>query len=374
MSETISAPLSSPNADSPADISPAPATQPRLSIADAMNRLRGQPTGQPEQEGGRTGGDSDTLSPPRDARGRFTASEGAEQSQQPDARRASGVEAMEQALGLRPAEAPGATPEAPEGAAAPTDSIEVDGRRYSLDEFRGAMRRDADYTRKTQELAQQRNQLQAQAQQVQAQQQAIDQFLPMIQPEVTRLQAMLADAPMPDAMLRQTDPPAYWEAFARHQDAIAAHQRFFGMLQQQEATRAQQMQQAVDQANAELASRYSFWANEAQRAEVQTALVDWARGVGFQDHELRGLSNPLYLETMMKAMAHDASVGKVRTAAPEPTVRATPRMGAAPPPRPAEAVAAASAAFGAKPSWQNGAALLTAQQAADRRGNGHRDW
>jgi hypothetical protein len=38
-------------------------------------------------------------------------------------------------------------------------------------------------------------------------------------------------------------------------------------------------------------------------------------------------------------------------------------------------VSAAAEAFANKPSWQNGAALLTAQQTAARRsGNGHTNW
>jgi hypothetical protein len=184
----------------------------------------------------------------------------------------------------------------------------------------------------------------------------------------------MADAPMPDASLRATDPAAYWDAFARHQDAIVAHQRFFGMLNQQQAAREQQLARAVEDANTTLANKYSFWADPQQRGEVQTALVSWARGLGFQDNDLRGLHDPRILEVMMKAMAHDAAVGKTRTAAPEATVRAAPRTGTAPPPQPAEAVAAATQAFQAKPNWQNGAALLTAQQAASRRSNGHSNW
>ena len=364
MSETTSAPV----ADAPAEISPAPASQKPLSIADAMAKLRGQPEGQtapPEST-------QPAAERPRDEQGRFTRAEGTEPADGRPQGRRSGVEAMEEALGLRPGDAPQEPSSEP--TAAPAGAYELDGRQWSPDALREQIRLAADYTHKTQDVARQREALQAQQLQVQQQQQAIDQFLPLIQPEVTKLQAMLADAPMPDAALRATDPHAYWDAFARHQDAIAAHQRFFGMLQQQQAARDQQLARAVDDANAKLAAKYSFWADPQQRGEVQTALVSWARDLGFQDHELRGLSNPLYLEVMMKAMAHDASAGKVRTAAPEATVRAAPRMGQAPPPRPTEALAAAQQAFEAKSSRQNGAALLTAQQAAGRRGNGHTNW
>ena len=42
--------------------------------------------------------------------------------------------------------------------------------------------------------------------------------------------------------------------------------------------------------------------------------------------------------------------------------------------RSAYGVASAAEAFQAKPNWQNGAALLSAQQSASRRGNGHSNW
>jgi hypothetical protein len=368
MSETTSAPVAPASApDAAVDISPAPATQPRLSIADAMQKLRGQPT----TEGVKTGADSATLDRPRDEQGRFARADGTAETQEPAARPRSGVAAMEEALGLKPADTP---PEAPGEPTEAAHGYELDGRTWSPDALREQIRLASDYTQKTQEVARARDALQAQFQQVQQQQQAIDQFLPLIQPEVARLQAMMADAPMPDPALRQVDPAAYWDQFARHQDAIGAHQRFFGMLQQQQAARDQQLARAVEEANTVLAAKYSFWADPQQRGEVQSALVQWARANGFEDHELRGLSNPRYLEVMMKAMAHDANAGKVRTTAPEATVRAAPRMGTAPPPRPAEAVASAAEAFQAKPSWQNGAALLSAQQSAARRGNGHSNW
>ena len=362
MSETTSAPAPT-SADAPVDISPAPATQPRLSIADAMQKLRGQPEGQVAATP--TAGER-----ARDEQGRFARSPDATDTEAPAAARRSGVEAMEEALGVKPGDIPTEAPGEPTA----DRGYELDGRQYSAAELKSLVAAGTDYTAKTQELARHREALQAQFQQVQQQQHAIDQFLPMIQPEVTRLQAMMADAPMPDAMLRQTDPAAYWDQFARHQEAIAAQQRFYGMVQQQQAAREQALARAVEDGNTKLAAKYSFWADPQQRGEVQTALVSWARGAGFQDHELRGLSNPLYLEVMMKAMAHDASAGKVRTTAPEAAVRAAPRMGNAPPPRPAEAVAAAHEAFQAKPNWQNGAALLSAQQSASRRGNGHSNW
>ena len=355
MSESVSAPVAdAPAADAPGPISPAPNTQPAISISDAARMLRGART--PAQAA------ADAAEP------------AAEQppAAEPPKR---GVDAMAKALGLKTAEA---APDSTEGAEPPqpaADGFELDGRRWTPDSLREQIRLAEDYTRKTQAVAEQARQVQAAQQQLRQQQQALDQFLPLIQPQVTQLQAMLADAPMPPPELRANDPAAYWDAFARHQDAIVAHQRFFAMQQQQDAARAQAQAQMVAEGTAVLAQKYpDVWGDPAARREAQDTLVTWARGIGFKDAELQSLANPLYVEVMMKAAAWDNMQAGVVTAAPTPTVRAAPARGAAPPPRPAEEIQAAQARFEAKPDWRNGAALLSAQQSASRRGNGHSSW
>ena len=356
MSESVSAPVAdAPAADAPGPISPAPYSQEPISISDAARMLRNART-------------------PAQAAAEAAAPAEAQPAAEPPKR---GVDAMAKALGLKTAEAAADAPEgeAAEPAQPPADGFELDGRRWTPDSLREQIRLAEDYTRKTQAVAEQARAVQAAQQQLRQQQQALDQFLPLIQPQVTQLQAMLADAPMPPPELRAQDPAAYWDAFARHQDAIVAHQRFFAMQQQQEAARNQAQAQAVAEGTAILAQKYpDVWGDPAARREAQDALVTWARGQGFNDAELQSLSNPRYVETMMKAAAWDNMQAGVRTAAPTPTVRAAPARGAAPPPRPAEEIRAAQARFEAKPDWRNGAALLSAQQSASRRGNGHSNW
>ena len=156
---------------------------------------------------------------------------------------------------------------------------------------------------------------------------------------------------------------------------LAEQQRFSQMQMLQAQARDQALARAVEDGNAELAKKYSFWADPQQRQEVQTAIVEWALNNGYSKDELRGLSSPKYLETMMKASAYDRMIAGSRTTAPNLTVRTAPPRGAAPPPRPVEQVQSAQQEFDNKPTWQNGAALLTAQRnAASNRGNGHTNW
>src|SRR5215469_4825304 len=141
MSETTSAPV----ADAPAEISPAPASQKPLSIADAMAKLRGQPEGQtapPEST-------QPAAERPRDEQGRFTRAEGTEPADGRPQGRRSGVEAMEEALGLRPGDVPQEPSSEPTAAA---QGYELDGRQYSAAELKSLIAAGTDYTQKTQEL------------------------------------------------------------------------------------------------------------------------------------------------------------------------------------------------------------------------------
>lgn len=337
---------------------PAPSSRPEISISDAARLLRRARATQNEQR-------SETIQ----NRGEAPASL---QPQADTADRASGrgLAALDRALGVpggaegeQTAPEPGATPPA-EGQT--RDGFEIDGRRYEASELRSLVAAGQDYTRKTQQLAEQMRQLEGQ-------QQALAQFLPHIQPEVQRLQQTLAEAPRPDPALRQQDPASYWEQFARWQDAMAEQQRFaqINMLQQQARDAA--MQQAVDEGNAELAKKWPFWADPTQRAEIQQEVVRWALDKGgYTKDELRGLTNARYLETMIKAMNFDRMVAGSKTSAPASRMRTASPMGAAPPPPPAQHVAKAMEAFEARPSIRSGAALLGARRSNS--GNGHSTW
>jgi hypothetical protein len=356
MSESVGSVVAdAPAADAPAPISPPPNTQERLTISDAARMLRGARQPPQRAESGQQAGDSGQQAPaaPEPPAESMPARKG------PD-----GVEAMTRALGLKQE-----TAEPADDAAAPEtgDGLDLDGRRWSHDQLREQIRLATDYTRKTQEVAQQR-------QEIEQQRAALAQFMPLIQPELERMQQQIAQVVYPDPALRHTDPAAYWDQVARFNDAQVNQHRLIQMQQMQMQARDAALAQQVEEGNRTLAQKYAFWADPAQRQQVQSWVTEWALTQGgYTRDELRGLSNPKHLETLMKAASFDAHIANTRTSAPQPTVRRAP-TGSAPPPRPAEQVAAAAEAFANKPSWQNGAALLSAQSQARTRGNGHSNW
>lgn len=363
MSESTSAPATAPTGDTTSDYSaPAPDTQPAVSVSDAARLLRAarrQMASSPNQSAGSPNAPTAPATAPATAP---TAPDPAPA----DAGRPRGVAAMEAALGLAPATDSGDAAQATQTTQPMADGIELGGRRWTQAELQAELSKAQDYTHKTQQVA-------AQARELEAQQRALAQFLPYIQPEVEALQRRLAESPRPDPMLRQTDPATYWDQFAAWQDAMHEQQRVHQVMATQQQAREAAQQQAVEQANQELAARYPFWNDPTQRREIQLKVIEWARAQGYPDAELQSLTSARHLETLFKAALYDDSVKGARTAAPKPSVAAAPPRGAAPPVAPAARVTAAMEAFDAKPDWRTGAALIGARRAGTRT-NGHSNW
>jgi hypothetical protein len=354
MSESVSADVGV-SVDAPAPVSPAPNTQPAISISDAARMLRSaRPAPQPAQ--------AEAAPAP-------AAQEPAPEPPAEPPKRLTGVEAMERALGLKAAEgADEGAEEAPEPAAAA--GFEFEGRRLSEAELRRELNLAKDYTYKTQQLAQQQRE-------VQEAHALLAQFLPTIAPEIQRMQQQFQQTQPPDPMLKQINPQEYAERMNAFYESWAHNQRYEQMQKQMDQARGAAIAKAVEEGEKYLSDKFDFWRDPQQRGEVQQHLRRWAtQDMGYSDAELNGVTNPKYIETLIYAMmGHRMLNSTPRTQAPQPVVRAAPPRGSAPPPRPAEAVSAAAAAFEAKPSWQNGAALYTARQLADRRsGNGHTNW
>ena len=266
---------------------------------------------------------------------------------------------MEKALGVPPTapssqESTENQPQTPQNA---LSALEIDGKHYSQTELREAVLKSTDYTRKTQELAQQRQQLEAQ-------QRALAEVLPHIQPELMRLQEMVQNPPQPpDPRLIETDQKQYLIDRANYEHALAEQQRLFSLNNLQGQAQQRALEQQVAVANEQLAKELPFWADPQQRLEAQQQIVEWATSKGgFSRDELRGLSSPHHLKTMMKAAMFDRWVEGAKTSAPPSS--SVPARGVAPPPAPSERIAAATEAFQARPDARSGAALIAARRAA----------
>ena len=260
------------------------------------------------------------------------------------------------ALGLQEGAQPAAPVDGAPAAETPTDGVyTIDGHRVTAAQIRTAMGQAADYTRKTQELAQQRQQLQQQAE-------ALATVLPHIQPELAKLGQQLQGAAPPDPRMIDTDPQGYLRQFAAYQQATAEQQRLGTLTQLQQQAYERSMSQQVEAGNKMLSEKYEFWRDDASRSAVQRDIARWAESKGgYTRQELQGLSDPRHVESMMKAMMFDRMVEGAKTTAPKPVQTAQVR-GVRPPPAAAAQVQQAEQAFEARPNARNAAALLSARR------------
>ena len=354
-----------PAAPAPSEAAPAPNTQPAISISDAA-RLLGRQRRAPDAPAPTSPEATRRPSPNEVTRTEaVAATEGdapAKVQGGAAAKAPATLSAMEKALGVPGTEGaapPGSTPNGADTSA----GIEIDGKRYTQTELREHVLKATDYTKKTQELAAQRQELESRAQ-------ALATVLPYIQPELARLAESVQNAPQrPDPRLLEVDPNRYHRERAAYEQAVEEQGRLANLttLQQQAAGRA--MEQQVAAANEQLAKEFPFWADPAERLAAQQQVVEWATSKGgFSRDELRGLTSAHHLKTMMKAAMFDRWIDSAKTSAPASL--AAPVRGQAPPPAPTERVQAAQERFDAKPDWRSGAALLAARRAAEANGSG----
>ena len=333
---------------------PAPASQESISLSDAGRLLARR-----RQEAAREAQGQPTarLNPspaPAGPPGQLTAP--VESKPAAPAAPTDSYDTIAKALGLEQGAAPAAPIDGAPAAETPTDGVyTIDGHRVTAAQIRTAMGQAADYTRKTQELAAQRQQLQQQAE-------ALATVLPHIQPELAKLGQQLQGAAPPDPRMIDTDPQGYLRQFAAYQAATAEQQRLGTLTQLQQQAYERSMSQQVEAGNKMLSEKYEFWRDDASRSAVQRDIAKWAESKGgYTRQELQGLSDPRHVESMMKAMMFDRMVEGAKTTAPKPVQTAQVR-GVRPPPAAAAQVQAMEQAFEARPNARNAAALHSARR------------
>lgn len=207
-------------------------------------------------------------------------------------------------------------PQGPQG-----DALEV-----TLDELQNSYMRQADYTRKTMEVAQQRQEAQAMSQQIAADR---EQYLQGIQTMGNALQAQ--EPPMPDQSLQEVDPVAYLEQVEgvrqhreRMQGLAQEHQR---VAQQQDQARTQAMAEHLQNAKQNLVHVMPELSNPEKMKDFVTKNREHLVQSGFTQEEANNVYDWRAAVYIDKARRYDEmmakSAGKI-AAAPKsntPTIR-----------------------------------------------------
>jgi hypothetical protein len=202
-----------------------------------------------------------------------------------------------------PDETPAEDGQAPEeGTPAPADEeVEYEGKAYRVPpELKSALLRQADYTRKTQEVAAQRKQLEEQQKQFeQVEQFRQGQFQLAVQLQAID-QQLDAYAKFDWASLSDSDPSQYLKLDRQYRDLQMLRQQKLAegqqALQHQQQLTAQQRQSAVQQGQIELAKRVTGW-NQQLAQDVGASALKY----GFTESEVSTLLDPRFVHVL-----HDA--------------------------------------------------------------------
>ncbi len=200
-------------------------------------------------------------------------------------------------------------------------TVEVDGEEITVEELKAANLRQRDYTRKTQELAEQRKTLEAQYSEIERERAQYAQMLPALQQRLEQKEQE------PDwDTLYDTDPTMAAKAerqWRKQQDereaqmqAVQAEQQRLQKLQQE---KVQQMQeQYVSQQREILPEVIPEWRDNKVAAQEATQIRDFLLGEGFTEQDIGGLTNATLVKLARKAMLYDRGETRVTAAKAKP--------------------------------------------------------
>ena len=188
-------------------------------------------------------------------------------------------------------------------------TIEVDGEEITIEELRSGHLRQKDYTRKTQELAENRKAMEAQYQEIERERAEYAQLLPAM---AERIQQAAEQEPDWDT-LYDTDPvmaakaERQWrkeqEGRVAQLQAVQAEQQ---RMQQIAAQKQQHMQQSyLEQQRHILPDIIPEWRDKKVAATEATQIRDFLLGEGFSEQDVSGMSNATLVKLARKAMLYD---------------------------------------------------------------------
>ena len=196
-------------------------------------------------------------------------------------------------------------------------TVKVDGTDtdVTLDELLAGYSRHSDYTKKTQQISEERKQLGEMAEafnrELQNTQQVREQYVNQIGQYVQQsLQGLQRFAGVDWARMKEEDPIEY----VTRRDEFREEQNRIGMMQQQQqramqenAKQAQHMHSAQLQQEQEmLADIMPEWTDDKKRPEVAGQIRDFAKNSGFSDEEIDAVIDHRAIGVLLKAAKYDA--------------------------------------------------------------------
>ena len=208
-----------------------------------------------------------------------------------------------------------------------SSTLEVDGEETTVEELRNGYLRQKDYTRKTQELAENRKAMQAELAELDRERAEYAQLLPAM---AERIEQAAEQEPDWDK-LYDTDPTMAAKAerqWRKQQDerqaqlqAVKAEQE--RMRQIAEHKNQQLQQQYLQQQREILPEVIPEWRDRKVAAAEATQIRDFLLGEGFTEQDVGGMTNATLVKLARKAMLYDRGENRANQVKAKPKKPAT---------------------------------------------------
>lgn len=226
------------------------------------------------------------------------------------------------------AQEPEAEAQEPEQESEPMVTVKIDGKEVEipLKEALNGYQRQADYTKKTQEVATERKEVEAERERIQAERNHYAQNLNRIQ---AQLESGLQEQQQIDwQRLIDENPQEYLKQTHLAQSRQAQLQQVYAEQQKLAAiTQAEAQQRHVSflqQQQEELLAKLPDWRDEAKAKAEKTALREYLLSQGYKEQDVAAVADHKAVLMARKAMLYDQMISKANAAAKK--VASVPRI------------------------------------------------
>lgn len=194
----------------------------------------------------------------------------------------------------------------------PVFTVKVDGKNVevTLEELQKGYSREADYTRKTQQVSEERRAFQAEADLVRTERQQYAQLLGSLQAQLQQ-----NAAPQVDMDRLYSEDPIEWmrqKELARDAEkvhaAIVSEKQRLSHIQAQE--QYQSMQAHLAQQQDAMLKAIPEWSNPDKAKAEKTLLIEWGQKLGFSSDELKNIFDHRAVVALRKAALYDQMMTK----------------------------------------------------------------
>jgi len=192
----------------------------------------------------------------------------------------------------------------------PTYTVKAAGeeKQVTLDELMQGYQLGADYTKKTQEVAEQRKAVEAEQQAIIEAKQVRDTYSQRLQ-AIEQFLTGNEDSPEDLAAMKENDPIGYAvkvaEATEKKEQLAQVRAEQQRLAQQQQAEQQQEMAKFVQQEATKLSQILPEFSDPAKGENLRNEIRNYGKSVGFTDNELAQVYDSRHVLILHKAMQYD---------------------------------------------------------------------